>query len=163
MPRITPCLWFHGRAEEAVAHYTSIFDHAAVKATSYYSREASKVSGMPEGAVLTISFELDGRSFIALNGSPEFQFTEALSLTVNCDSQAEVDHFWSRLAEGGEEGVCGWLKDRYGVSWQIVPTVLPELISHPDPAVVQRVMAALLQMRKIDIAYLQAAAQQEGD
>lgn len=159
MQRITPCLWFHGHAEEAVAHYTSIFAHAAVNATTYYSREASEVSGMPEGAILTISFELDGQPFIALNGSPEFRFTEALSLTVNCDTQAEVDHFWSRLAEGGEEGVCGWLKDRYGVSWQIVPKALPELISHPDPAVVRRVMAALLQMRKIDIATLQAAAE----
>jgi len=158
MQRITPCLWFGGNAEEAVEFYTAIFENSKVIATTYHDKIASKVAGMPEGSVLTLVFELDGQEFIALNGKPIFQFTEALSLTVNCDSQAEVDHYWSRLSDGGEEGVCGWLKDRYGVSWQIVPKRLSKLLTDPDPKVSSGAMAALMQMKKIDIAKLERTA-----
>lgn len=158
MKGITPCLWFDGRAEEAVAFYTGIFKNSRVLTTTHYDEASAEVAGQPAGSVLTILFELDGQRFIALNGGPAFQFTEALSLTVNCESQAEVDHYWGRLSDGGEEGVCGWLKDRYGLSWQIVPTVLPELLSGPDRAASSRAMKALLTMKKLDIAELRRAA-----
>lgn len=158
MHRITPCLWFGGCAGEAVAFYTEIFPNAKITETTYYDKASSQASGMPEGSVLTVSFELDGHQFLALNGTPEFKFTEALSLTVSCADQAEVDHFWERLSEGGEEGQCGWLKDRYGLSWQVVPRRLPELLGDPDPAVSSGAMAALLKMQKIDIAALERAA-----
>lgn len=158
MQRITPCLWFDGGAEEAVAFYTGIFKVSRVLDTTYYDEASAGASGRPAGSVLTILFELDGQRFIALNGGPAFQFTEALSLTVNCDSQAEVDHYWTRLSKGGEERVCGWLKDRYGLSWQVVPTILPELLSDPDREAASRVMKALLKMTKLDIDALKRAA-----
>lgn len=158
MQRITPCLWFEGQAEEAVSFYTAIFPHSKVCETTYYDDASSRASGMPEGSVLTVAFELDGQSFLALNGGSQFHFTEALSLSVNCDTQTEVDHYWSRLSEGGEEGVCGWLKDRYGLSWQIVPKRLPELLSQGDPQAASGAMAALMKMKKIDIAELERAA-----
>lgn len=158
MQRITPCMWFGGQAEEAVAFYAAIFPASKIRATTYYDKSSSEVSGMPRGSVLTVLFELDGQEFIALNGQPAFPYTEALSLTVNCDTQEEVDHYWRRLAEGGEEGVCGWLKDRYGVSWQIVPRRLPELLTHSDPQVASGAMKAMLEMKKIDIAALERGA-----
>ena len=158
MQRITPCLWFEGDAEEAVAFYTGIFRNSKVVATTYYDQASAGASGRPEGSVLTILFELDGQRFLALNGSPAFQFTEALSLTVNCESQAEVDHYWNSLSDGGEEGQCGWLKDRYGLSWQVVPTILPELLAGPDRGASSRAMEALLQMKKLDIEALRRAA-----
>ena len=158
MQRITPCLWFGGDAEEAVAFYTAIFPNSKVRDTLYYDEASSQASGMPEGSVLTTTFELDGQAFMVLNGPPNFRFTEALSLSVNCDSQAEVDHYWTRLSDGGEEGVCGWLKDRYGLSWQIVPKRLPELLSHDDLKVAAAAMETLLKMKKIDIAELERAA-----
>lgn len=158
MQRITPCLWFGGCAEEAVAFYTAIFPDSKIRTTTRYDKASSQAAGMPEGSVLTVAFELEGQAFLAINGQPNFQFTEAFSLIVNCVTQAEVDHYWSRLSEGGEEGPCGWLKDRYGLSWQIVPKRLPELLSDPDPKVSSGATAALMQMKKIDIAALERAA-----
>lgn len=158
MQRITPCLWFGGNAKEAAEYYTAIFPNSRIRATTYHDGAASRAAGMPEGSLLTVAFELDGEAFIALNGRPMFQFTQALSLTVNCETQVEVDHYWSHLARGGEEGSCGWLKDRFGVSWQVVPKRLPELLTHVDPKVSSGAMAALLAMTKIDIAALEHAA-----
>ena len=158
MQRITPCLWFGGNAEEAVAFYIEIFPDSKVRDTLYYDKASSQAAGMPEGSVLTITFELDGQAFMALNGQPDYQFTEALSLSVSCDSQAEVDHYWGRLCDGGEEIACGWLKDRYGLSWQVVPKRLPELLADPDPKVSAGAMKAMLKMKKIDIAELERAA-----
>jgi predicted 3-demethylubiquinone-9 3-methyltransferase (glyoxalase superfamily) len=158
--RITPFLWFDKQAEEAVNFYVSIFENARVLATTRYSKDASKASGQPEGSAMTVSFQLDGQDFTALNGGPHFKFNEAVSLVVNCRTQAEVDHFWNRLSEGGDPNAqqCGWLKDKYGVSWQIVPTELPKLLTDPDPAKAERVMKAMLQMKKIDVDALKRAA-----
>ena len=154
MQKITPCLWFDTEGEEAAQFYTSVFPNSRIVEVTRYGSAGPR----PEGSVMTVSFELDGQRFIALNGGPDFTFNEAISLEVDCDSQDEVDNYWSALTEGGEEGQCGWLKDRYGVSWQIVPKVLTELISDPDQEKGQRVMAAMLQMRKIEIAELEKAA-----
>lgn len=158
MQRITPCLWFGGTAKEAAEFYTAIFPNSKILRTTCHDPIAAKAAGMPEGSVLTVVFELDGERFIALNGRPIFQFTEAVSLTVNCETQAEVDHYWSHLAAGGEEGPCGWLKDRFGLSWQVVPKRLPELLAQADPTVSSGAMAALMKMKKIDIAALERAA-----
>ncbi|WP_371366947.1 VOC family protein [Pseudomonas sp. QL9] len=154
--RITPCLWFDDQAEQAVAFYAAIFPNSRVLAVSRYGEAGREFHGKPPGTVMTVAFELDGLAFTALNGGPMFQFSEALSLQVNCDSQAEIDHYWERLSAGGpvEAQQCGWLKDRYGVSWQIVPSVLGELVSNPDVARGQRTMQALLQMKKLDLATL---------
>jgi predicted 3-demethylubiquinone-9 3-methyltransferase (glyoxalase superfamily) len=159
-PRITPCLWFDDQAEQAVALYTAIFPNSKITAVTRYDAAAAEVSGRPEGSVLTVTFELDGEPLTAMNGGPLFHFTEALSLVVNCQTQAEVDHYWTRLGEGGDPSAqqCGWLKDRYGLSWQIVPTVLEELLADPDPARAQRAMKAMLEMKKLDIAALERAA-----
>jgi predicted 3-demethylubiquinone-9 3-methyltransferase (glyoxalase superfamily) len=157
MQKITPCLWFDTQAEEAAAFYTSVFANSRILEVSRYGEAGPG----PAGSVMTVSFELDGQEFVGLNGGPHFTFNEAISFQVSCADQEEVDTFWSRLSEGGEEGPCGWLKDRYGVSWQIVPTRLTELLSHPDPQTSQRVMEAMLQMRKIDIAALERAAAAE--
>jgi predicted 3-demethylubiquinone-9 3-methyltransferase (glyoxalase superfamily) len=154
MQKITPCLWFDTEGEEAAQFYTSVFPNSRIVEVTRYGSAGPR----PEGSVMTVSFELDGQRFIALNGGPDFTFNEAISLEVDCDSQDEVDGYWNALTEGGEEGPCGWLKDRYGVSWQIVPKVLTELISDPDQEKGQRVMAAMLQMRKIEIAELEKAA-----
>jgi predicted 3-demethylubiquinone-9 3-methyltransferase (glyoxalase superfamily) len=154
MQKLTPCLWFDTEGEDAAKFYTSIFPDSRIVETSYYGSAGPR----PEGTVMTVEFELDGQRFIALNGGPQFTFSEALSFQVNCESQDEVDSYWSKLSEGGEEGPCGWLKDRFGLSWQIVPTVLPQLLSDPDREKAQRVMAAMLQMRKIRIDELEAAA-----
>jgi predicted 3-demethylubiquinone-9 3-methyltransferase (glyoxalase superfamily) len=156
MQKITPCLWFDTQAEDAANFYTSVFKNSRIVKISHYGEAGPREVGL----VMTVEFELDGQEYVALNGGPEFTFNEALSLQINCESQDEVDYFWERLGEGGEFGPCGWLKDRYGVSWQVVPTVLNELVSDPDQAKGQRVMAAMLQMGKIDIAALRAAAEQ---
>jgi predicted 3-demethylubiquinone-9 3-methyltransferase (glyoxalase superfamily) len=157
MPKITPFLWFDNQAEEAVNYYVSLFNNSKIGAVNRYGEEAAKVSGRAAGSVMTVAFELDGQHFTAINGGPIFQFTEAVSFVVNCDTQEEVDHFWNKLCEGGQPSQCGWLKDRYGLSWQIVPTVLGELLSSQEPGKPQRVMQALLQMTKLDIKKLQEA------
>lgn len=157
--RITPCLWFDDQAEEAATFYTSIFKNSKITETSRYGEAGREVHGKPPGTVMTVAFELDGQGFTALNGGPMFKFTEAVSFQINCETQAEVDHYWGKLTQGGDPGAqqCGWLKDRYGVSWQVVPRALVELIMDPDPAKSQRVMGAMLQMKKIDIAGLKRA------
>jgi predicted 3-demethylubiquinone-9 3-methyltransferase (glyoxalase superfamily) len=157
MKGLTTCLWFDNQAEEAARFYTSLFKHSHVGDILRYGASGSKVSGRPEGSVMTVEFELAGDQYVALNGGPDFKFTEAISITVNCEDQAEVDHYWSKLSEGGSEGPCGWLKDRYGLSWQITPTVLHEMLKDSDPARAERVMAAMLGMNKIDIAVLKDA------
>lgn len=152
--RITPCLWFDTEAEQAAEFYTSVFDDARILEVTHYGKAGPR----PEGEVLTVSFELDGQPFVALNGGPEFTFDEAVSFQIHCESQDEVDRYWDALTEGGEESVCGWLKDRFGLSWQVVPTRLTELISDPDPERAERAMLAMLDMRKIDIAAIEEAA-----
>ena len=157
--RITPFLWFDDQAEEAVKLYTSIFPHSRVLDTMRYDTESARVSGRREGSVMVIDFELDGVRVSALNGGPHFKFTEAVSLVVNCRDQAEVDHYWERLGEGGDPAaqVCGWLKDRFGVSWQVVPEEMNTLLKDPDPARAQKAMAAMLKMKKLDLAEMRAA------
>jgi predicted 3-demethylubiquinone-9 3-methyltransferase (glyoxalase superfamily) len=157
MQKITPFLWFNREAEEAVNFYTSIFRDSETGVVTRYNKESAEVSGMPEGSVMTIGFRLHGQEFTALNGGPQFRFTEAVSFVVHCEDQDEVDYFWEKLAEGGEENRCGWLKDRYGVSWQVVPAALGNLLGDPDPARSQRVMQAMLKMKKIDIGALRRA------
>lgn len=157
MQKITPCLWFDGNAEEAVNFYISIFKKSKIGKIASYSESGSKVSGQTKGSIMTIMFELDGQEFMALNGGPEFKFTEAISLIVNCKTQKEVDEMWRKLSEGGQEVQCGWLKDKFGVSWQIVPTILGKLMQ--DPKKSEKVMAALLKMKKLDIKTLQQAAE----
>lgn len=154
MHKITPCLWFDTQAEEAVTFYAAIFEDSSILGVTRYGEAGPG----PQGSVMTISFELDGQEFTALNGGPEFTFNEAISLQVHCATQEEVDHYWSRLSEGGEEGPCGWLKDKYGVSWQIIPTVLIDLIKDADPEKSQRAIRAMLDMKKIDIQALERAS-----
>lgn len=156
MARITPMLWFDHQAEEAAGFYASIFPNSKIGPVSRYGE-----SGLgPKGSVMVVAFELDGRPFTALNGGPMFKFTEAISLVVNCADQKEVDHYWDRLTDGGAPVQCGWLKDRYGLSWQVVPTILPELMSGSDPVRSQRVVAAMMQMVKLDIGQLKKAYEQ---
>lgn len=155
--RIVPCLWFNTEAEEAANFYVSIFKDAKITEVTRYGSEGHDVHGQPAGRVMTVSFELDGMPFLALNGGPQYQFSEAVSLQVMCDSQDEIDYYWDRLTAGGEEGPCGWLKDKYGLSWQIVPTILPKLLRHPDPDKVNKVTAAFMKMKKLDIATLEQA------
>jgi predicted 3-demethylubiquinone-9 3-methyltransferase (glyoxalase superfamily) len=157
MQKITPFFWFNGNAEEAVNYYVSIFNNSKVGAITTYDEEAAKVSGMPEGMVMTIAFQLDGQDFTALNGGPHFKFTEAVSFVVNCETQEEVDRFWDKLTQGGQEVQCGWLKDKFGLSWQIVPTVLVKMLADADTEKAKRVAHALFQMKKIDIEKLQQA------
>ena len=154
MREITPCLWFDTEGEDAATFYTSIFPNSKILDVSRYGDAGPR----PAGTVMTVDFELDGQKFLALNGGPEFTFSEAISFQVHCEDQDEVDAYWTKLSEGGEEGPCGWLKDRFGLSWQIVPTRLPELLGDPDREKAQRVMACMLGMRKIDIADLERAA-----
>lgn len=156
MQKTTPCLWFDTQGEEAAKFYTTVFPNSTILDVV---RHGPAGPG-PEGSVLTVTFELDGQEFVALNGGPQFTFNEAISFQVHCESQDEVDHFWEKLSEGGEEGPCGWLKDKYGVSWQVVPTALPELLSDPDAERAQRAMKAMLGMSKIDIDGLRRAADQ---
>ena len=157
--KITLFLWFDNQAEEAVSFYTSIFGNSKIVSMARYAEEAAEVSGRPKGSVMTVAFELEGQEFVALNGGPHFKFTEAISFVVNCKSQEEVDYYWEKLSAGGDEKAqqCGWLKDKYGVSWQIVPAVLGELLSDPDAEKSRRVMKALLQMKKIDLKALKRA------
>jgi predicted 3-demethylubiquinone-9 3-methyltransferase (glyoxalase superfamily) len=157
MQKITPFLWFDNQAEQAVKFYTSIFKNARIGKIARYSEAGGKVAGRPKGSVMTVEFELERQKFVALNGGPVFKFTEAISFVVNCKTQAEVDKFWKKLSAGGKEVQCGWLKDKYGVSWQIVPTVLGELLSDKDAAKSQRVMQAMLTMVKLDIKKLKQA------
>ena len=160
--RITPFLWFDDQAEAAVNFYLTVFDNSRVDTITRFIRESAEASGRPEGSVMTVGFQLDGQDFAALNGGPAFRFTPAVSLVVNCQSQAEIDHYWNRLADGGDESAqqCGWLKDRFGLSWQVVPTQLIALLSDPDPKRVQRATQAMMRMRKIDLeALLQTAGQ----
>jgi predicted 3-demethylubiquinone-9 3-methyltransferase (glyoxalase superfamily) len=154
MSTITPFLWFDTEGEDAAKLYTSIFPNSKITDVSHYGSAGPR----PEGMVMTVGFELDGQKFVALNGGPNYTFNEAISFQVSCKDQEEVDAYWGKLTEGGEEGPCGWLKDRFGVSWQIVPTALPKLLSNPDPETSQRVMEAMLQMKKIDIDELERAA-----
>jgi predicted 3-demethylubiquinone-9 3-methyltransferase (glyoxalase superfamily) len=154
MQKITPCLWFDTEGEEAARFYTSVFPNSRIVDTAHYGSAGPRSEGM----AMTVNFELDGQQFIALNGGPEFSFNEAISLEVSCEKQEEVDFYWSTLSEGGEEGPCGWLKDKFGVSWQIVPKRLIELIQDPDREKAQRVMAAMLEMKKIEIDALEEAA-----
>jgi predicted 3-demethylubiquinone-9 3-methyltransferase (glyoxalase superfamily) len=154
MDRITPCLWFDTEAEEAAQFYASVFPRSRIVRVSHYGSAGPR----PAGMVMEVEFELDGRSFLALNGGPQFRFTEAISFQADCKNQDEVDRLWETLSEGGEQGPCGWLKDRYGLSWQIVPTVLHELIADPDRERAQRAVAAMLQMKKILIDELERAA-----
>ena len=155
IPRVTPFLWFDSNAEEAVTFYTSVFKNSRVLTVSRYGEAGPG----PQGSIMTMEFDLEGQRFVALNGGPHFKFTEAISFVVNCETQEEVDHYWSRLTEGGQEVQCGWLKDKFGLSWQIVPRILVQLLQDKDAAKAQRVMKAMMQMKKIDIAGLQAAAQ----
>ena len=157
MQRITPFLWFDHQAEEATNFYVSIFENSRVGSTARSDEEGAKAAGRPKGSVMTVAFELDGQAFMALNGGPLFKFTEAMSLVVNCQTQEEVDHFWERLSAGGQEVQCGWLKDRFGVSWQVVPTALVEMLQDKDPPKAKRVMAAMLKMKKISIEGLRQA------
>jgi len=158
MQNITPFLWFDNQAEEAVNYYISIFKNSKILNVARYGDDSAKVSGRPKGSVMTVSFQLDGQQFVALNGGPVFTFSPAISFVVNCQTQQEVDELWDKLSAGGEQQQCGWLKDKYGVTWQIVPTALGELLSNPDAAKAQRVMQAMLQMNKLDINVLQQAA-----
>ena len=157
MKTITPCLWFAAEAEEAAKFYVSIFEDSAIGAVSRYGSEGKDVHGQSEGTVMTVSFRLRGQEFTALNGGPSFKFNEAISFQVSCETQAEVDHFWNRLTEGGEPSQCGWLKDRFGVSWQVIPTALGRLLGDKDRQKAGRAMNAMLKMQKIDIAALEKA------
>jgi predicted 3-demethylubiquinone-9 3-methyltransferase (glyoxalase superfamily) len=157
MQKISVCLWFDGQGEDAARFYTSVFPNSRIGPVTRYDDAAAKAAGRPQGSVMTVDFELDGQRFMALNGGPLFKFTEAMSLVVNCETQKEVDHFWEKLSAGGQEVQCGWLKDRFGVSWQIVPTILLEMLQDKDPEKAKRVMAAMLKMKKIDVETLKQA------
>jgi predicted 3-demethylubiquinone-9 3-methyltransferase (glyoxalase superfamily) len=154
MQKITPCLWFDDQGEDAATFYTSVFPNSKIVSVSHYGEDSMR----PAGTVMTVEFELDGQRFVALNGGPEFTFSEAISFQVSCEGQEEVDAYWNTLTEGGTEQPCGWLKDRYGVSWQIIPTALPRLLNDPDPERARRAMQAMLRMKKIEIAELERAA-----
>jgi predicted 3-demethylubiquinone-9 3-methyltransferase (glyoxalase superfamily) len=157
MQKITPCLWFDDQAEDAMKFYMSIFKNAKAGRLTRYGEAGAKVSGRPKGSVMTATFEIEGQEFMALNGGPHFKLSEAISLIVNCGSQQEIDEFWEKLSAGGEKGVCGWLKDKYGLSWQIVPTVLAKMMQDTDSEKANRVMQAILDMTKIDITRLEQA------
>jgi predicted 3-demethylubiquinone-9 3-methyltransferase (glyoxalase superfamily) len=155
--KITPCLWFDTQAEQAAQFYVSIFKNAKIRSTSRYGKAGQEIHGKPPGSVMTVAFEIDGQAFVALNGGPQFKFNEAVSFQINCETQEEIDHFWSKLTENGQEGPCGWLKDRFGVSWQIVPAVLPEMLMDPDAEKAERVTKAFMQMKKFNVAALRRA------
>jgi predicted 3-demethylubiquinone-9 3-methyltransferase (glyoxalase superfamily) len=158
MQKITPFLWFDDQAEEAAKFYTSIFKNSRIGRILRYDEEAASKSGRPAGSVLTVEFEIEGQKFVALNGGPQFKFNESVSFAVNCETQKEVDYFWEKLTgDGGEESQCGWLKDKFGLSWQVTPTVLIDMLHDKDSEKAERVMKAMLQMQKIDIEKLKAA------
>jgi predicted 3-demethylubiquinone-9 3-methyltransferase (glyoxalase superfamily) len=156
--KITPCLWFDDDAEQAARFYASIFKRSKIGRITRYGKEGYAIHGRKAGTVMTVTFRLDGQAFMALNGGPVFTFNEAVSFIVHCRTQREVDYYWARLSRGGKKGVCGWLKDKYGVSWQIVPTVLDRMLRHKTTARSERVMKALLRMRKLDINALRSAS-----
>lgn len=158
MQKITPFLWFDHQAEEAANYYVSIFKHSKISSISHYSEGGAAASGQPTGSVMTVAFELNGQKFVALNGGPLFTFNEAISFVVDCEDQEEVDELWKKLTDGGKAGPCGWLKDRFGIPWQVVPKQLDELLGSSDPEKAGRVWQAMTQMQKIDIAALQHAA-----
>ncbi|MBI4774687.1 MAG: VOC family protein [Deltaproteobacteria bacterium] len=157
MQKFTPCLWFDSNAEEAVRFYTSIFENSKITGIAPYGEAGAKASGRPKGTAMTVGFRLEGQEFLALNGGPVFTFSPAISFIVNCETQEEVDDLWGKLSEGGETEQCGWLRDKYGVSWQIVPRVLGEMMQNKDPRKSEKVMEALVQMNKIDIRTLEKA------
>jgi len=159
--KFTPCLWFDNQAEEAANFYVSVFENSGIKHIARYGEAGAKGSGRPKGSVMTVAFQLDGQQFLALNGGPYFTFTPAISFIVNCETQEEIDDLWEKLREGGETQQCGWLKDKYGVSWQVVPRVLGEMMQDKDPQKSDRVMKALLQMTKIDINGLRQACERQ--
>jgi predicted 3-demethylubiquinone-9 3-methyltransferase (glyoxalase superfamily) len=161
MQKITPCLWFDSQAEEAVEFYTSLIDNSKILNIARYGESGAEASGQQKGKVMTVSFLLGGEEFLALNGGPYFKFSEAVSFIINCETQEELDFYWKRLSEGGEEGQCGWLKDRFGLSWQIVPVVMGDMLSDKDPKRTERVTEAMLKMKKIDINMLQQAYNQQ--
>jgi predicted 3-demethylubiquinone-9 3-methyltransferase (glyoxalase superfamily) len=154
MPRITPNLWFNTESEQAAGFYVSVFPNSGITTISYYGEAGPR----PAGTVLTVDFTLDGQEFTAINGGPQFTFDEAVSFAIHCADQEEIDYYWTRLSEGGEEGPCGWLKDRYGLSWQVIPAGYQELMSDPDQGRRDRAMHAVLGMKKLDMAAIQAAA-----
>jgi predicted 3-demethylubiquinone-9 3-methyltransferase (glyoxalase superfamily) len=156
--KIMPCLWFDTEAEAAAHHYVSIFKNSKLLNTARFGNEGEEIHGKKPGSVMVVEFELEGQRFIALNGGPQFKFDEAVSFQILCQTQAEVDHFWSKLTAGGSESHCGWLKDKFGLSWQVVPTVLPQMLGDPDRAKADRVMKVMLGMKKFDIAALQQAS-----
>lgn len=155
--KLSICLWFDSEAEQAAKFYTSIFKDGKIVKIARFTGVGQEIHGKPEGSVMTVNFTLNGMDFIALNGGPVFKFNESISICVYCDTQEEIDYFWDKLTEGGEESYCGWLKDKYGVSWQIIPSVLEEMLSDSDQAKVQKVTAAFMQMRKFNIAKLYEA------
>jgi len=155
--KLTPCLWFDSEAEEAANFYVSVFKKSRIGKISRYGKEGYEVHGRKAGTVMTVEFKIAGQKFLALNGGPHFKFNEAISFQVHCQTQEEVDYFWSRLSEGGKEAPCGWLKDKFGLSWQIIPDVLPQLLTDKNVEKAGRVMKSMLQMKKIDIAALQRA------
>lgn len=157
MHKITPCLWFNDQAEEAATFYTSIFKHSKIGSLTRYGEAGAEVSARPKGSVMTVTFEIEGQEFVALNGGPLFKFSEAISLMVKCETQQEIDEIWGKLADGGEEGPCGWLKDKYGLSWQIVSPVWNEMLRDEDASKSERVMAAILHMTKPDLAAIKRA------
>jgi predicted 3-demethylubiquinone-9 3-methyltransferase (glyoxalase superfamily) len=158
MQKITPFLWFDNQAEEAAKFYTSAFKNSKIGRILHYDEASAKAAGRPAGSVLTVEFEIEGQKFTALNGGPQFKFNESVSFVVNCKTQEEVDYFWEKLtSDGGEESACGWLKDKFGLSWQITPTILIDMLHDKDSEKSERVMKAMLQMQKIDIAKLKAA------
>ena len=161
MQQITPCLWFDDQAEEAVNFYVSIFKDSKVGRIARYGEAGAEVSGRPKGTVMTVEFQLEGQEFLALNGGPIFKFTEAISFIVNCETQEKIDELWEKLSKDGEKGQCGWLKDKYGLSWQIVPPVLSEMLQDKDAEKTERVMKAMLQMKKLDIKTLKQAYEQQ--
>jgi predicted 3-demethylubiquinone-9 3-methyltransferase (glyoxalase superfamily) len=157
--KITPCLWFDDQAEEAAKFYTAIFNNSQIVSMTRYGEAGHEVHGRPAGTVMTVAFELDGHAFTALNGGPMFKFNEAISFQVSCETQEELDYYWERLSEGGDREAqqCGWLKDKYGASWQVIPNVLLEMLTNPDSKKSQRVMKSMLRMKKIDIEELKRA------
>lgn len=157
VPSIVPCLWFDTEGEEAARFYVSVFPDSKLGRIGRYVEEGSDVHGKPAGSVVTVEFELAGQRFLALNGGPQYTFDEAVSFQIHCDTQDEIDHYWEKLTEGGREVACGWLKDRFGLSWQVVPKVLPEMLLDPDKAKVGRVFEAFMKMTKYDIAELERA------
>jgi predicted 3-demethylubiquinone-9 3-methyltransferase (glyoxalase superfamily) len=152
--KITPCLWFDSQAEEAAKYYTSVFKNSKIGKVSRYGKEGFEIHGRKAGTVMTVEFEIEGQKFVALNGGPHFKFNEAVSFQVHCETQQEIDYFWSELGKGGQEQPCGWLKDKFGLSWQVIPKALPQMLMDEDSEKAQRVMKSMLQMRKIDLEAL---------